>query len=120
MRTLLKRVFSTKLTPELKSFLETLLGQHKVVLFMKGTPEAPQCGFSNYVVEALKFYNVPSYQHVNVLEDAEVREAVKEFSEWPTIPQLYVNAKFVGGCDILAELHNKGQLEGLLREEGVV
>lgn len=84
-----------------------------VLLFMKGTKEVPQCGFSAQVVQILNGYGV-SYDTVNVLDDWDVREGVKEFSNWPTIPQLYVKGEFVGGCDIAMELHRKGQLQEIL------
>ena len=89
-----------------------------VVLFMKGTPVFPQCGFSARVVQILSHLGVP-FKGVNVLEDMEVREGIKEFSNWPTIPQLYVQGEFVGGCDIITEMFQSGELSGLLKEKGV-
>ena len=86
----------------------------KVVLFMKGTKNFPQCGFSARVVQALKKSGAP-FADVNVLADPEVREGIKEFSSWPTIPQLYVDGKFVGGCDIVNELDQSGELDSLLK-----
>ena len=80
---------------------------------MKGTPEMPQCGFSAQAVNILRHYNVP-FAAKNVLENDELRQAIKEYSDWPTIPQLYINGEFVGGCDIMTELHNNGQLKELL------
>jgi monothiol glutaredoxin len=77
---------------------------------MKGTPASPQCGFSNYVVTALNYYGVPDYFSVNVLDDEEIRNEVKKYSEWPTIPQLFVASEFIGGCDIIADMHNKNEL----------
>mmetsp|Transcript_24700 Transcript_24700/g.43530 ORF Transcript_24700/g.43530 Transcript_24700/m.43530 type:complete len:91 (-) Transcript_24700:114-386(-) len=77
---------------------------------MKGTPQSPQCGFSNYVVTALKYYGVEKYFSVNVLEDEEIRSEIKKYSDWPTIPQLFVDAELVGGCDIIADMHNKNEL----------
>ena len=85
-----------------------------VCLFMKGTPEAPQCGFSAHVVQILNSYGV-KYHTVNVLADWDIREGIKKFTNWPTIPQLYVQGKFVGGCDITAELHRKGELAAILQ-----
>jgi monothiol glutaredoxin len=96
-----------------KKIEETLSGS-KVVLFMKGTKNFPQCGFSARVVQALKKAGEP-FVDVNVLADAEVREGIKEFSSWPTIPQLYINGKFVGGCDIITELDQSGELEPMLK-----
>lgn len=96
-------------TQQIKSAIE----DNKVVLFMKGTPDAPQCGFSSHVVQILNSYGV-KYHSVDVLADWEIREGIKKFTNWPTIPQLYVNGKFVGGCDITAEMHRKGQLAAVL------
>ena len=80
---------------------------------MKGTPDAPMCGFSAQVVNVLKTYNVP-FKSFNVLEDESIRQAIKEYADWPTIPQLYVNGEFIGGCDIMMELHQSGELKKLL------
>jgi monothiol glutaredoxin len=96
-----------------KKIEETVSGS-KVVLFMKGTKNFPQCGFSARVVQALKKAGEP-FLDVNVLADADVREGIKEFSSWPTIPQLYVDGKFVGGCDIVTELDQNGELAPLLK-----
>jgi len=87
---------------------------HPVVLFMKGTPQFPQCGFSASVVQALKACGVKDLHTVNVLEDAEIRQGIKDFANWPTIPQLYVKGQFVGGADIIRELHQSGELQKLL------
>jgi monothiol glutaredoxin len=95
---------------EIKSKIDT----NKVMLFMKGTPQRPQCGFSAAVIEVLNSMNVP-YGTVNVLEDSEIREGIKAFSNWPTIPQLYVGGQFVGGCDIVREMYGKGELEPLVK-----
>jgi monothiol glutaredoxin len=89
-----------------------------VVLFMKGTPVFPQCGFSARVVQILSHMGVP-FKGVNVLEDMEVREGIKSFSNWPTIPQLYVKGEFVGGCDIVTEMFQSGELATLLGENGI-
>jgi monothiol glutaredoxin len=89
-----------------------------VFLYMKGTPMFPQCGFSARVVQILSHLGVP-FQSANVLEEQELREGVKEFSQWPTIPQLYVKGEFVGGCDIVTEMFQSGELETLLEEKGV-
>ncbi len=89
-----------------------------VMLFMKGNAMFPQCGFSARVVQILSHMQVP-FQTVNVLEDAELREGVKAFSNWPTIPQLYVKGELVGGCDIVTEMFQSGELEALLKEKGV-
>ncbi|MCX6129638.1 MAG: Grx4 family monothiol glutaredoxin [Proteobacteria bacterium] len=82
---------------------------NEVFLYMKGTPEAPMCGFSAQVVQVLKSYGI-NFGSRNVLDDWDIREGVKKFANWPTIPQLYVKGKFLGGCDIIAEMHRKGQL----------
>jgi len=89
-----------------------------VMLYMKGTPMFPQCGFSARVVQILSHLNVP-FQSANVLEDMELREGIKQFSQWPTVPQLYVGGEFVGGCDIVMEMFQSGELETLLEEKGV-
>jgi monothiol glutaredoxin len=89
-----------------------------VVLFMKGTPVFPQCGFSARVVQILSHVGVP-FKGVNVLEDGEIREGIKAFSNWPTIPQLYVGGEFVGGCDIITEMYQAGELTSLFAEKGV-
>jgi monothiol glutaredoxin len=91
---------------------------NQVFLYMKGTPMFPQCGFSARVVQILSHLGVP-FQSANVLEEQELREAIKEFSQWPTIPQLYVKGEFVGGCDIITEMFQSGELETLLEEKGV-
>ena len=89
-----------------------------VVLFMKGTPTFPQCGFSSTVVQILDVIGV-DYVSTNVLEDMAVREGIKAFSDWPTIPQLYVKGEFVGGCDIIREMYETGELKPFLTEQGV-
>jgi monothiol glutaredoxin len=89
-----------------------------VVLYMKGTPVFPQCGFSARVVQILSHVGVP-FKGVNVLEDAELREGIKSFTNWPTIPQLYVKGEFVGGCDIVTEMFQSGELQSMLEEKGV-
>ncbi len=92
--------------------------ENPVVLFMKGTPVFPQCGFSARVVQILSHMGVP-FKGVNVLEDMEIREGIKSFTNWPTIPQLYVSGEFVGGCDIVMEMFQSGELGTLLTEKGV-
>ena len=93
--------------------------KNDVVLFMKGTKMMPQCGFSSRVAGVLNFLGV-EYQDVNVLADAEIRQGIKDFSDWPTIPQLYVKGEFVGGCDIVTEMTLSGELDALLEAKGVV
>ncbi|WP_020483734.1 Grx4 family monothiol glutaredoxin [Methylomonas sp. MK1] len=93
--------------------IQAQLASHPVVLYMKGTPDFPQCGFSSRVVQALEACNA-DYAHINIFEDPEVREALKEYSHWPTYPQLYINGELVGGCDIVIDLFNKGELITML------
>lgn len=89
--------------------------KNKVMLYMKGTPDSPQCGFSAHVVEILKSYGYP-FETEDVLSDQAVREEIKRYSNWPTVPQIFIDGKFVGGCDILHELHERGELEPLLKD----
>jgi monothiol glutaredoxin len=89
-----------------------------VLLFMKGTPMFPQCGFSARVIQILKHANIP-FKTVNVLEDPEIRDGIKAFSNWPTIPQLYVKGEFIGGCDIVTEMDQTGELTALLSDKGI-
>ena len=98
--------------------IQTEIDGNPVFLYMKGTPMFPQCGFSARVVQILSHLGVP-FSSANVLEEQELREGVKEFSQWPTIPQLYVKGEFVGGCDIVTEMFQSGELETLLEEKGV-
>jgi monothiol glutaredoxin len=89
-----------------------------VFLFMKGTPMFPQCGFSARVVQILKHSGAP-FKSANVLEDPEIRDGIKEFSNWPTIPQLYIKGEFIGGCDIVTEMYQTGELQALLDDKGI-
>ena len=98
--------------------IRSTIGAHDVVLFMKGTSDQPQCGFSNTVVRILDHLGV-AYYDVNVLADENIRQGVKDFASWPTIPQLYVKGEFVGGCDIIREMFQTGELKTLLDEKGV-
>jgi|SRR5579883_2679568 len=97
--------------------LEEMVKAHKVLLFMKGTKQFPACGFSNAVVQILKKEGVP-FETVNILADPDLRQAMKEYSQWPTYPQLYVDGKFVGGCDIVTEMHQSGELAKELAAAG--
>jgi len=92
---------------------------HSVVLYMKGTSQVPQCGFSAVIVQILNTLNAP-FKDVNVLADADIRQGIKDYSNWPTIPQLYVKGEFIGGCDIVREMYQAGELKKLLVEKGVV
>jgi monothiol glutaredoxin len=98
--------------------IQGYVNENDVVLFMKGTPIFPQCGFSSVVSQVLQHVGV-KYESFNVLEDAEMREGIKVFSDWPTIPQLYVKGEFVGGCDIIREMFENGELQQLMADKGV-
>lgn len=100
---------------QVRSQIQSLVEENDVVLFMKGTKTFPQCGFSATVVEVLRRMNV-DFKDVNVLEDPNIRQGIKEFANWPTIPQLYVKGKFVGGCDIVRDMYTNGELEPLVNE----
>ena len=103
---------------EIKDKIENLIKENDVCLFMKGTPDAPQCGFSMAVSNVLKHLNV-NFKGINVLEDEKLRQGIKDFSDWPTIPQLYVKKEFVGGCDIVKEMYENGELKKVLEEKGI-
>ena len=102
----------------LKTKISKEIEANEVCLFMKGTPEVPQCGFSLAISNVLKHLQV-KFKGINVLEDNELREGIKEFSEWPTIPQLYVKEEFIGGCDIIKEMFEKGELQKKLKEKNI-
>jgi len=106
------------LDDQTKSRIESEINSQDVVLFMKGTPVFPQCGFSAAVVGVLTHLNVP-FRGVNVLEDDAVREGIKVFTDWPTIPQLYVKGEFVGGCDIIREMYETGELTEMFNTRGI-
>ncbi|KAF5744061.1 Monothiol glutaredoxin-S14 chloroplastic -like protein [Tripterygium wilfordii] len=107
--------FSPALTPELKATLDKVVTSHKVILFMKGTKDFPMCGFSNTVVQILKSLNVP-FETINILENEMLRQGMKEYSNWPTFPQLYIDGEFFGGCDIAMEAYKSGNLQELLEK----
>ena len=98
--------------------IQSTIDANDVVLFMKGTPKFPQCGFSSQVAQILAYIEVP-YTSVNVLESDEMRNGIKTFSNWPTIPQLYIKGEFMGGCDIVREMFQSGELTDLLTEKGI-
>ena len=100
--------------------IQTLISQHRIVLFMKGTPQFPQCGFSAAAVQILKGCGVREVLAVNVLADNDIRQGIKDFSNWPTIPQLYIKGEFVGGSDIMREMYESGELQQMLKDAGVV
>ena len=102
----------------IKNLIKNEIDHNEVCLFMKGTPDTPQCGFSLAVSNILKILNV-NFKGINVLENDELREGIKKFSEWPTIPQLYIKKEFVGGCDIVKEMYENGELKKILEDKGV-
>ena len=101
-----------------KELIENNINKNDVCLFMKGTPDAPECGFSMAVANMLKFLDV-NFNSVNVLSDQKIREGIKKFSEWPTVPQLYVKKEFVGGCDIVKEMFENGELKKLFEDKQI-
>ena len=103
---------------EIKKKIETQISNNDVCLFMKGTPDAPQCGFSMAVTNIMKVLEV-DFVSINVLEDQEIREGIKVFSDWPTIPQLYVKNEFIGGCDIIKEMYETGELKKLFDSKSI-
>ena len=102
----------------IEQFIDNEVKGNDVVLFMKGTPQFPMCGFSGQVVQILDHLGV-AYKGINVLESDEIRNAIKTYSNWPTIPQLYVKGEFLGGCDIVREMFQAGELQSLLKDKGV-
>ena len=102
-----------------KEKLKEVIANNDVCLFMKGVPESPQCGFSMAVSNILKLLNV-NFKGINVLEDEKLRQGIKEYSDWPTIPQLYIKGEFVGGCDIIKEMFEKGELKELLLDKKLI
>ena len=104
---------------EINEKIENLIKDNEVCLFMKGTPDDPQCGFSMAVTNVLKHLNV-NFKGINVLEDENLRKGIKEFSDWPTIPQIYVKKEFVGGCDIVKEMFEKGELKKIFEEKKII
>jgi monothiol glutaredoxin len=110
------------LTQQAKAQIEATVKSSPLVLFMKGNPEMPQCGFSRAAVQILDIHGVSpdKMKTFDVLEDQSLRNDIKEYSEWPTIPQIYVNGEFIGGCDILLSMHQSGELEKLLQTEGII
>jgi monothiol glutaredoxin len=108
------------MTMDAKDFVHQTVTDNPVVLFMKGSAQFPQCGFSGRAIQLLKANGVSQVATVNVLEDESVRQAVKDYSNWPTIPQLYVKGEFIGGSDIMGEMHESGELKQVLVDAGVV
>ena len=99
--------------------IKNLIKENKVCLFMKGTPDAPQCGFSMTVSNVLKHLKV-DFKGINVLDDEDIRQGIKDYSDWPTIPQLYIKEEFIGGCDIVKELFDSGELKKVLEEKKII
>tara|TARA_B100001093_G_scaffold510641_1_gene576906 strand:- start:537 stop:854 length:318 start_codon:yes stop_codon:yes gene_type:complete len=104
---------------DIKEKLQEIISNNDVCLFMKGVPEAPQCGFSMAISNILKHLNI-NFKGIDVLADENIRQGIKEFSDWPTIPQLYVKGEFVGGCDIVKEMFEKGELKTLLKSKKII
>ena len=102
----------------IKNLIQSYIDANEVCLFMKGTPDAPQCGFSMAISNMLKILEV-NYKGINVLESQALREGIKEFSDWPTIPQVYIKGEFVGGCDIVKEMYENGELKKVLEDKGI-
>ena len=102
----------------IEQFIENEVKGNDVVLFMKGTPQFPMCGFSGQVIQILDFLGVP-YKGLNVLENEDLRNGIKTYSNWPTIPQLYIKGEFVGGCDIVREMFQAGELHSLMKDKGL-
>jgi monothiol glutaredoxin len=101
------------MTQDVKERIDSLIKENKIMVFMKGNKLMPQCGFSNNVVQILNTLGVP-FETINVLDDSEIRQGIKEYSNWPTIPQVYINGEFIGGSDIMIELYQKGELQQLV------
>ena len=99
--------------------IKNLINENDICLFMKGTPDVPQCGFSLAVANVLKHLNV-KFKSINILENDEMRQGIKQYSDWPTIPQLYVKGEFLGGCDIVKEMFEKGELKELLKNKSLI
>ena len=113
--TLTSALMRTSAMATARERIEKVISENPVVLFMKGTPEFPQCGFSGQVIQILEYLGAPVVG-VNVLEDAEIRQGIKEYANWPTIPQLYIKGEFVGGCDITREMFQSGELAAILSD----
>lgn len=101
------------MTPELKARLDNLVQQNKILVFMKGTKLMPMCGFSNNVVQMLNTLGVP-FETINVLDEPEIRQGIKEYSNWPTIPQVFINGEFIGGSDIMIQMYQNGELQQMV------
>ncbi|KAJ1646608.1 monothiol glutaredoxin grx5 [Coemansia asiatica] len=108
------------ITDRARSTIDDAIKQNSLVVFMKGTPDEPMCGFSRAVVQILQMHGVNEIVGVDCLQDPEIREGIKEYTDWPTIPQVYVKGEFIGGCDVMVQMHQSGELHELLVKEGVL
>ncbi|KAJ2357218.1 monothiol glutaredoxin grx5, partial [Coemansia sp. RSA 2611] len=108
------------ITDRAKATIDDAIKQNDLVVFMKGTPDEPMCGFSRAVVQVLQMHGVDEIASVNCLQDPEIREGIKEYTDWPTIPQVYVKGEFIGGCDVMVQMHQSGELHELLVKEGIL
>lgn len=104
---------------DIQETIKKIVTENDIVLFLKGTQDFPQCGFSATVVQIMQMIDLP-FTDINILEDDEIRQGIKDFSNWPTLPQLYVKGEFVGGCDIIREMYEEGELQELLQEKGLL
>ena len=102
-----------KMDESIKKKIENDINSNKIMVYMKGTPQSPECGFSKSIADVLTLHDAP-YHFCNILENPEIRQGIKEYSDWPTIPQVYVNGEFIGGCDVVLDLHNTGELKKIL------
>ncbi|KAJ2771721.1 monothiol glutaredoxin grx5 [Coemansia nantahalensis] len=108
------------ITARAQSLIDNAVKQNDLVVFMKGTPDEPMCGFSRAVVQILQMHGVDGIASVDCLQDPEVREGIKEYTDWPTIPQVYVKGEFIGGCDVMVQMHQSGELHELLVKENIL
>ncbi|KAJ1838552.1 monothiol glutaredoxin grx5, partial [Coemansia sp. RSA 2708] len=108
------------ITDRAKSLIDDAVKQNDLVVFMKGTPDEPMCGFSRAVIQILQMHGVDEIAGVDCLQDPEIREGVKEYTDWPTIPQVYVKGEFIGGCDVMVQMHQSGELHELLVKEKIL
>jgi monothiol glutaredoxin len=103
------------MNPIIQTKIEGQISNNKIMIYMKGTPNAPQCGFSAATVQIFRSFGTP-FETADILQDPDLRQGIKEFSNWPTIPQVYINGEFIGGCDIVMEMHKRGELEPIAKE----
>ncbi|KAJ1955528.1 monothiol glutaredoxin grx5, partial [Linderina pennispora] len=108
------------ITDRAKNIIEEAVKDNDLIVFMKGTPDEPMCGFSRAVVQILQMHGVDELVGVDCLQDPEIREGIKEYTDWPTIPQVYVKGEFIGGCDVMVQMHQSGELHELLIKEGIL